>query len=149
MKCLLMSPLLALQSIKFFVLFFFNGVLFQFLILMLYCLAMESFLWLFLFAGISEINNFRETELVSYWFVCQGWELTSNKTGLLPQVFRRALIVSFSYSQVPFFIQLVQTWRNPHLFSKSIKLSEALQIVRGIDRKACTHIFLLNKPHSS
>lgn len=105
-----------------------------------------------LFAEINEIvNNFRATELVSHWFLCQGWEPTSNETNLLTWMFRRAMIVSLSYSQMSFFIQLVQTWRNAHLFKKKIiKLSEGLQIVKGIvNRQTCTHTFVLNKPHFS
>lgn len=39
---------------------------------------------------------------------------------------------------------------SPFFFSNVIKLSEGLQIVKGIvNRQTCTHTFVLNKPHFS
>lgn len=113
-KYSLMLPLLVIWSIFFFLIYvisafsLYDSVLGYGLI----------FLWL-LFAMISEITNiFRATKLVSHGFFCQGWEPGSDKSGLLPQLFRRVLIMSFSYPQETLVTELLQTWGNIQIFFK-------------------------------
>lgn len=64
----------------------------------------------FVFVMVSEItNNFRATNWFLMDFFARDENRVLTKTGFLPWLIRRALVVSFSYSQMPFVIEHLQT----------------------------------------